>query len=105
MDSLKMELQKVKSDTAKLRIYEALCNECDVENNLTYAKPYLELASLKLQNSIKVDREKKLKHKANALYFIAVYYRNSDSSLYYLQQSSNIYQELNDDLKIERSNK
>ena len=36
MDSLKVELIKASEDSNRVKIYELLCRECDVENNLLW---------------------------------------------------------------------
>ena len=58
MDSLKMELKKAKKDTVKLKIYEALFIECDINDNLTYGTLMMDLAD-KLINQSTTYKEKK----------------------------------------------
>jgi hypothetical protein len=82
MDSLKIELQKAKSDTIRLKIYESLCDECVVEDNLLYAEPLMKLLDKMILNSPnKIDKKKLIEKKINAYHFFTTYY-NSKGNAY-----------------------
>lgn len=77
-----VELQKAQSDTTKLTILEALCNECDIENNLKYGSLLKNLAT-KLMIQAKTYKEKKkyLSKKLYSIEIISIYYeQESDTS-------------------------
>jgi len=109
MDSLKMELKKAKSDTAKLRIYEALCNECDVKNNLLYALPEIEICDKLLKQYASGNiRNLILKKKAIAYECCFYYYNNekgrfSNEAQEYLKKELEIYTEIKDDEGIKNT--
>jgi len=77
MDSLKMELQKAKSDTVKLRIYEELCEECDVENNLTYGQALINCIDNILKQKLNSKQIKYYeKKKENGYMYLGFYYQS-----------------------------
>ena len=109
MDSLKVELQKAKQDTARLRISIALCNQCETKENLIYANPTIALAD-KLISQAKTEKEKNilLKQKAEILSCYSIYYRDkegdaSTKALEYFQEQFLIYKQLKDKEGIKSS--
>ncbi|MEI6489486.1 MAG: SpoIIE family protein phosphatase [Bacteroidota bacterium] len=100
MDSLKVELGKAKQDTTRLRIYKALCNECDVKDNLKYGEPAIKILD-KLITLAKTDAEKKkrLEQKADAYEVLRLYYDDKGDTAKFLdvqQKRLLIYQEAKD---------
>jgi serine phosphatase RsbU (regulator of sigma subunit) len=82
MDSLKVELIKAREDSVRLKIYELLCNECDVANNLLYAEPLMKLLDKMILNSPnKIDKTSLIKKKINAYNYYTSYY-NSKGNAY-----------------------
>ncbi len=77
-----VELQKAQSDTSKLTILEALCNECDIENNLKYGTLMKNLAnSLMLKSSTYIEKKKYLTKKLYSIEISNIYYeQKSDTS-------------------------
>ncbi len=59
IDSLNKLLQNAKYDTTRLRLYMALGDVCEYNDNLKYAQPAVELAD-KLISQIKDDKQKKI---------------------------------------------
>jgi len=104
VDSLQKVLNNAKEDTTRLSIYLALCDACDVNDNLKYGEPAVELADKMLyQTSVKKKRQDILKQKANALMFIGVYYgetkvHNIKKDLEYLNESLQIHEDIGDTL-------
>ena len=71
-DSLVRVLNNATTDTARLRIYTALFDACDVNDNLKYGQPAIELAdNLLAQITNEKERKILLKEKASFLYDIA----------------------------------
>ena len=100
MDSLKVELKNAKQDTTRLRVYKALCNECDVKDNLIYAEPAIDLAN-KIIAETKEEKKRKdlLKEKMSFEYFFYVYYKNKNDTgkvSEYYQNIFSIYIEMKD---------
>ncbi len=100
MDSLKVELKNAKQDTTRLRVYKALCNECDVKDNLIYAEPAIDLVN-KIIAETKEEKKRKdlLKEKMSFEYFFYVYYKNKNDTgkvSEYYQNIFSIYIEMKD---------
>jgi len=109
MDSLNLELNKATQDTARLNIYHALCDACEIEDNLKYAEPALVLAD-KLISEAKTKEEKNkiLKKKADVYIYFGAYYQVKGTSytakeLEYIQKRLAIFQEMEDKDGIKNS--
>ena len=81
VESLKIELQKAKHDTTRLRLYLALGDACDIEDNLLYAEPALRLCDKLLsQTSNDSIRKKILSQRAIAYGLINYYYSETSKT-------------------------
>jgi serine phosphatase RsbU (regulator of sigma subunit) len=104
MDSLRMELHNMKSDTMRLRIYELICSEYDYENVLYFGKQAIKLAdNLMLNPKHKDLREQFLKQKLNILYYMTIAAAETNKlsdGIYYSKIRKRIYEELNDTIEI-----
>jgi tetratricopeptide (TPR) repeat protein len=107
MDSLQSLLNAAKDDTTRLRIYIALCFECDMKDNLKYGGAAVTLADNMLSKTNDDNLRKSiLKRKAEAFKYIGVFYKaKGDTSkiLEYFQKQALISQEIKDSLGIVRS--
>jgi serine phosphatase RsbU (regulator of sigma subunit) len=82
MDSLNLALKNAKHDTTRLIIYLALCEECELQDNLKYTEPGLKLANSLLQG-LKNEKAKKSLLRKKAIFYscrTAYYQQNGDSS-------------------------
>ena len=80
LDSLNLLLSKTDNDSIRLRLYIELSNVCDIEDNIKYAKPAIQIADKLLQKTTDVElRVKILKQKVDALGLLGVYYRTIDN--------------------------
>ena len=100
MDSLNKALQNAKQDTIRLRIYLALCEACDVKDNLKYGKPTLELLNKLIAQIADGNRKKEyLKQKAIVYNVFIAYYNDKNDTAQiceYLQNILSIFQEAKD---------
>jgi hypothetical protein len=77
MDSLKVELKNAKQDTTRLRIYLAICDACDVKDNLKYAEPAIDLVNKIIAETKKEkERNELLKEKMLLENVLSVYYKS-----------------------------
>jgi tetratricopeptide (TPR) repeat protein len=107
IDSLNALLQNATQDTARLRLYLALGNACDLKDNLKYAEPAIQLAE-KLLAQAKNEKEKEmlLKQKAHAYDFFTAFYHNGISlskEMEYYQKQLAVYQEAHDSMNMART--
>jgi len=102
IDSLVALIKIQKADTIQLRLYSALCDVCDIKDNLKYAEPLVKLAdSLLSVNNYKSARKSILEQKANAFSCIVEYYQKYEGggtpkALIYHEKMLLIYKEIND---------
>ncbi len=102
IDSLEVELQKAKHDTLKLRIYFKLMEECDIQDNLLYAQPALQVCdNLLSQTNEAAKRTEILTKKADIFTFFQAYYKlkeDGDSAiqLKYIDKKLLIYLQTKD---------
>ena len=91
MDSLNVELKKANKDTTRLRIYLALCDECEVNDNPIYAEPAINIID-KLLSNLKEEKVRisYLKKKATAYQFLIDYYNDKDD----MKKLFNTYQKV-----------
>ncbi|MES2761199.1 MAG: SpoIIE family protein phosphatase [Bacteroidota bacterium] len=75
MDSLNIELSKVKTDTGKITVLLKLCNACDIKENLKYANPIIDLTDKLLQTAKdSIYKEDLLQSRQRAVNTIIYYY-------------------------------
>lgn len=104
VDSLNIVLKTTISDTTRLQLYFALCDACDVKDNLKYAQPAIQLINKLAENS--KDKKQKLnflQKKAFAYNYFMVYYfenKQSDNWIKVRNEQLSIYKELNDTVLI-----
>jgi serine phosphatase RsbU (regulator of sigma subunit) len=103
MDSLKVELIKASEDSNRVKIYELLCRECDVENNLLYAEPLMILLDKLILNSPKkIDKINLIKKKINTNQVYIAYYTSKGNAysfkiIEYFQTQLKYFKEINDE--------
>ncbi len=100
MDSLNLELKKAKQDTTRLRIYLALCDACDINDNLKYTEPLIKLLDKFIEEAPN-DKKKKhyLEKKADAYGFVRAFYDDKKDTAKTVEVQKiriNIYQEAKD---------
>ncbi len=85
-----------------MRIYFALCEECEIKDNLKYGELAVKLADKLLSNSTD-DKERKiiLKQKASAFSIISIFYTEGDKAnltkaIEYDEKRIKIYEEIDD---------
>jgi len=102
MDSLNLALKNAKHDTTRIRIYLALCEECELQDNLKYAQPAFNIISKILpQTKDSVLRTYLLKRKIDVDNYFAAYSQykdgaNSPKQLEYIEIELSVYKEMND---------
>lgn len=104
LDSLKRELENIKEDTARFRMYEAIT----VYNHLIFGKPMLVLANkILLKTTNAKERENILKAKALEYRYLSNYYllegiNSQSNAIDCLQKALSIYKDIKDDEGITR---
>lgn len=100
MDSLNAILKSSKEDTTRLRLYFSLAHACEVQDNLKYAEPAINLIDTLIAKTIDGKEQKRLiKKKSEALSFIIYYYQrkqNEGKLLEYSQKRLNLCQQIKD---------
>ena len=91
---------KAKCDTTRLRIYFALCDACDIKDNLKYSEPLIKLLE-KLSAEAPNDKKKKyyLEKKADAYSFVRDFYtdkKDTTKTIEVQQIRIRIYKEAKD---------
>lgn len=107
IDSLQKLLQNAKHDTLRLQLYLALCEECDIKDNLKYAEPAIKLADKLISEATNEKQKKKYsQRKVDAIkYVVAFYQNNGDTSkvFSYNQEILSICQKMQDTINIRKS--
>ncbi len=100
VDSLNVKLKNTKNDTTRLRLYFALCDACELVDNLKYAEPIVKLADkLIIQSKNNQERLFFLYEKAKAYNFINLYYYEYKESNNWIECKNKqllIYKEVKD---------
>jgi len=101
VDSLQKVLNNKNDDTARLRIYLALSDACDLKDNLKYGEPAVQLCDkLLAQTADEKTRKALLKQKLQALnvcsYFYSQMRDTSSKAFESFEKQLKIYQELKD---------
>jgi serine phosphatase RsbU (regulator of sigma subunit) len=100
MDLLNIALQNAKKDTTRLRIYQALCDECETKDNLKYGTTAITFADkLLLETKNDIERKNILKYKARYYNCIQLYYsEKNDTSkmLEFGRKTISIFREVKD---------
>jgi serine phosphatase RsbU (regulator of sigma subunit) len=104
MDSLKIELRNAKEDTTRLNLFIALCNACNIEDNLKYGDAAVKLADkLILQSKNNKEKMSFLKLKAKAFRYFVVFYqdkKDTNGCFKYEYKRLSIFKEINDTANI-----
>ncbi|WP_317896778.1 SpoIIE family protein phosphatase [Aurantibacillus circumpalustris] len=99
MDSLNFLLNRTSSDSSRLNLYLKLCESCNIEENLKYATPALDIVNRLLsQANVPSEQQKYLRKKLEVYLYFKVYY-NSKSNLTKLQEYNQICLQINYKLK------
>ncbi|HRG57594.1 MAG TPA: tetratricopeptide repeat protein [Bacteroidia bacterium] len=104
MDSLHLALQKATTDTAKVNIYFALCNQCDINDNLKYAQPLIKILDKLIAQTNDIEKKKQLlQQKAEAYGFVRYYYTEMKDTFNVVKTQKiriSIYEEASDNEAI-----
>ena len=104
IDSLQLALQKATTDTAKVKIYFALCNQCDINDNLKYAQPLIKILDKLIAQTNDIEKKKQLlQQKAEAYGFVRYYYTEMKDTFNIVKTQKiriSIYEEASDNEAI-----
>lgn len=107
IDSLEQLLLKETNDTVRLNIYKELGDICDINDNLKYAQPIIQIADKHInQSSSEEGKRGFLYAKANAYKLIDYYYSvkgDLENGLESCEKQNAIYRELNDTSEVVES--
>ncbi len=104
VDSLNKLLQTAKYDTTRLRLYLAIVEVCDINENAKYATPAVKIADKLLLKTISsIERKNIQKQKAKAFEYLQILYwnkRDTSMLLLYQQKRLSVFYQIKDTSSI-----